>query len=241
MNRCLSFIIVILLLLVGSPAGAEEPPLRISTSYHGLLSNPSQTGMLDQVVIEASRRIGRKAEIVFVTTKRSLVAVNDGQFDGELNRIKGMEKSFPNLVRVPEPNMQMQFVAFAKRDIPISDWESLRQLKVGFVSGWKILERNTKDFPNLTRVVDVDNLFRMLHLDRLDVVLYSKLTGYEHLNNLGFEDINALSPPLAVKDMFLYLHSSNKDLILPLARAMRAMKRDGTYDHIVEEAVANHR
>lgn len=237
MKRVL-IVFVVLFLWTCPPAMAEET-IRISTSYQSLLSNPEETGMLDRIVVEAFHRIGVKADIVFTNTRRSLVAVNDGLLDGELNRIEGMEQKFPNLVRVPEPNMQMRFVAFAKRDIPIANWDSLRGLRIGFVQGWKILERHTKGFPNVTRLPDVSTLFRMLHIGRLDAVLYSKLTGYEHLHELGYTDIHHLSPPLAVKDMFLYLHKSRENLAGPVAAALREMKQDGTYGAIVSETTGH--
>ncbi|MBI9080739.1 MAG: transporter substrate-binding domain-containing protein [Pseudodesulfovibrio sp.] len=221
------------------PVSANDKTIRISTSYHNLLSNPDCSGMLDLLIKEAFRRVGVKAEIVFTNTRRSLVDVNDGVLDAEINRIEGMEKSYPNLVRVPEPNMEMQFVAFAKRDIPISDWRSIRELRIGMVQGWKILEQNTNKFPNITRLTEISKLFELLEMDRLDVVLYSKLTGYEELHKLGYEDIRQLSPPLCVKDMFLYLHKSHKDLAVPVAKALREMKQDGTYDKIVNDTICH--
>ncbi|MBU4192587.1 MAG: transporter substrate-binding domain-containing protein, partial [Proteobacteria bacterium] len=225
----------ILCLFFSSPVEAKDKVLRISTSYRNLLSNSDCSGMLDQIVTEAFRRIGIKVEIVFTTTKRSVVEVNDGLLDGELNRIEGMEQGFNNLVRVPEPNMQMHFVAFAKRDIPISDWESLKDLRIGLVSGWKILEQNIKGFPNVTYLTEIATLFKMLEMDRLDVVLYSQLTGYEELHKLGYDDIHHLTPPLCVNDMFLYLHKSHKEIVVPVAEALREMKKDGTYDKIIQE------
>lgn len=233
--RYLSVAIMALFLCVCSPVDASGETVRISTSYRNLLSNPECSGMLDQITKEAFQRIGVKAEIVFTNTKRSLVVVNDGILDGELNRIEGLESSFPNLVRVPEPNMQMYFVAFAKKTIPISDWESLRGLRIGLVRGWKILEHNIAGFPNVTYQTEVENLFQMLELDRLDVVLYSKLTGYEELKRLGYRDIQHLYPPLATKNMYLYLHNKHEKLVAPYARALREMKQDGTYQKIVEQ------
>lgn len=230
---------LILSLVASLPFEACGETIRVSTSYSNMLSNPECTGMLDKIVIEAFQRIGVKAEIVFTNTRRSLVAVNSGQLDAEMNRIEGMEKTYANLVRVPEPNMEMQFVAFAKRDIPISGWASLSGLRIGMVQGWKILESNTRGFPHVTHLTEVGTLFTMLEMDRLDVVLYSKLTGYEELRKLGYNDIRHLSPPLETKDMFLYLHNSHKDLAVPLAEALRAMKKDGTYDRIVAEAACH--
>lgn len=232
-------IFIVLFLWTAYPCDAGGETVRISTSYRNLLSNPECSGMLDQIVKEAFRRIGVKAEIVFTNTRRSLIAVNEGRLDGEINRIAGMDLTYPNLVQVPEPNMQMHFVAFARKDIPIDGWKSLRGLRIGMVQGWKILERNTKNFPYVTQLTEINALFEMLELDRLDVVLYSKLTGYEELHKLGYKDIYHLSPPLCVKDMFLYLNKSHKALVDPVAQALRDMKQDGTYSRIVEETTCH--
>lgn len=232
--------LAIMLCLCGAfPAAAEVETIRVSTSYQNLLSNAGCSGMLDQILKEAFRRINVKCEIVFTNTRRSLVAVNDGLLDAEINRIEGMEKNFPNLVRVPEPNMQMEFVAFAKRRLSISGWESLRDLRIGMVQGWKILERNTEGFPHVTRLTTVATLFEMLELNRLDAVLYSKLTGYEQLHRMEYDDIHAQSSPLAVRNMYLYLHKSHKSLAQPLAGSLREMKADGTYARIVNETTSH--
>ncbi|MDC0335767.1 transporter substrate-binding domain-containing protein [Pseudodesulfovibrio sp.] len=231
------YVCLIVICFVHAPAVAKDDTVLISTSYKSLFSTPEQTGMLDRVVIEAFRRIGHHAQIVFTPNARSLVSVNEGELDGEINRIAGMENTYSNLVRVPEPNMQMHFVAFAKKDFPISDWESLRILKVGIVNGWKILERNTQGFPSVTHVMNEEQLFQMLEMDRLDVVLYSKLSGYEKLEAMGYDDIYHLEPPLSSRDMFMYLHKDHKDFVKPIAEALREMKRDGTYDRIIQETV----
>jgi len=229
------FIAMILLCFASTCAYADEDNICISTSYKTLLSTPEQTGMLDQIVKEAFRRIGIKARIVFTPNERSLVAVNDGIFDAEINRIAGMEEKFPNLVQVPEANMEMNFVAFATKDIPITDWESLRPLKIGVVKGWKILEQNIQGFPKITRVMNADQLFLMLHKERIDVALFSKILGYEWIKNLDCDHVQHLDPPLASRDMFLYLHKDHQELAQPLAEALREMKRDGTYDRIVKK------
>ncbi len=219
--------------------GAGEGVFTISSSYKSLLSNPSQTGMLDRLLKEAFRRIGMRAEIVFNPTERSLVDVNAGLLDAEMNRIEGMERSFPNLVRVPEPNMTMDFVAFAKKPTSLDGWKSIENLHIGVVRGWKILENNTQGFPHVTLVPTETELFTMLQKDRIDVALYDKLTGYEQLSLRGFTDIRHVDPPLASKDMFLYLNKKHEDLLDPLAKALKEMKQDGTYDRIVKEATSH--
>ncbi len=219
--------------------GAEEKIFTLSTSYKSLLSNPEQTGMLDRLMHEAFGRLGWRARIVFNPTERSLADVNAGLADGELNRVEGMEKDFPNLVRVPEANMTMNFVAFARRPYPIDGWQSIENLHIGIVRGWKILENNTRGFPHVVLVPTETELFTILHKDRIDVALYDQLTGHEQLSLRGLEGIRHLAPPLASREMFLYLHKRHAALAPAVAGALRAMKQDGTYDRIVREATAH--
>lgn len=223
----------------GEYVQADESILTISTSYKSLLSNPQQTGMLDRIVKEAFSRIGCTAEIVFSPTEKSIVNVNEGLLDGELNRIEGMEQNFSNLVRVPEPNMTMHFVAFSKRPYDIDGWESIKDLQIGIVRGWKILEENTADFPNVTLVPTETELFTMLKKDRLDVALYAMLTGYEQIKQRGLEGIAHLEPSLASRNMYLYMHKEHRHLVELLAGALRRMKQDGTYDRIITKSTAH--
>ncbi|MBN1102486.1 MAG: transporter substrate-binding domain-containing protein [Deltaproteobacteria bacterium] len=232
---CVCLMVVCIAPGVCDPA---EDVFTISTSYKSLLSNPEQTGMLDKLTKEAFRRIGLRVEIVFTPTERSLVDVNAGLLDGELNRIEGMERGFPNLVRVPESNMTMHFVAFAKKAYPLNGWKSLEPFHVGIVRGWKILEKETRGFPHVILVPTETELFTMLFKDRIDVALYDKLTGYEQLKLRGFVGIRHLEPPLASREMFLYLHKKHEGMVDAVAKALRQMKQDGTYDRIVRETTS---
>jgi len=240
MFRSLAAVCLWIFLLLPAPetARAGERVFRISTSYKSLLSTPEQTGMLDMLLKEAFRRSGLRAEIVFTPTERSMYDVDAGLLDGEINRIEGMEKRFPNLVRVPEPNMTMRFVAFSNRPYPVDGWESLKNLHVGVVGGWRILEEHTVDFPKRILVPSETELFTMLHKGRIDVALYDKLTGYETISRLGFPEIRHLEPPLINRDMFLYMHKSHSEVVGTIAEALREMKLDGAYDRIVSEATA---
>ncbi len=236
-------ILILLISLVYTPALAQTdedlPVLTVSTSYKSLFSTSEQTGMLDRIVKEAFQRIGIKTEIVFNPTGRSSEDVNEGFADVEINRIEGMEALYPNLIRVPEPNMVMNFVAFAKQDFKIDGWESIKDLYIGIVKGWKILEDNTADFPNVTIVPTETELFTMLEKGRIDIALYCSLDGYEQLILLGLKDIHHLEPPLASRNMYLYLNKKHQELVEPVAQALRDMKEDGTYQKIVQETTGH--
>lgn len=237
MNRMLKVMLVIAFFAAGAGVFAQNGTISISTSYNNLLSNPEGTGMLDRTTAEAFRRIGYEAELVYTQTEKALHDVDAGILDAEINRIGGMEKEYPNLVRVPEPNMTMRFVAFSSSPLEITDWQSLEDYDIGIVRGWKILEAHTAGFPSVTFVPTEVELFTMLEKGRIDAALYAELTGYAALRDLDYSGIRHIEPPLAERDMYLYLHRSLKELALPLAEALRDMKRDGTYDRIAEETL----
>jgi len=46
--------------------------------------------------------------------------------------------------------------------------------------------------------------------------------------------VTMLQPPLADKDMFLYLHKKHRNLIPRITASLRAVKADGTYQRLVD-------
>jgi len=53
------------------------------------------------------------------------------------------------------------------------------------------------------------------------------------------EDIYHLEPPLASREMYLYLNKKHEHLVEKVAEALRSMKEDGRYDQIVKETTAH--
>jgi polar amino acid transport system substrate-binding protein len=210
-----------------------DEPFTITTSYNDLLCNLEQTGLLDRLMTALFGRLGLSMRLVFIPTEKALVDVNAGLFDAELNRIKGMESSYPNLIQVPEPNMTMHFVAFSTRNIKIDGWNSIKPLNIGLVRGWKILEANTSGFPEVIKTPSEKELFTMLHKNRLDVALYSKITGYAAIERMGYKDIFHLEPPLASRPMYLYIHKKNENMVTLIANELKLMKKDGSYQAIM--------
>lgn len=229
--------IAALLLLHPTAIDAQET-FTISTSYQNLLSNREKTGMLDLVFIEVFERLGMDLEIVYSPAERSAVDVNAGIFDAEANRIAGMEAEYPNFRRVPEPNMTMEFVSFSTQEYDIDGWESIRERDIGVVRGWRILEENTKDFPYVATVPSEVELFRMLRMGRVELALYSKLSGYSTIQEMHLEEIIFhLEPPLAARDMYLYVHARHEALTDEIAQVLREIKQDGTYQAIVDRVL----
>ncbi len=236
----ISAMLVIFFLQAGLVQAKEK--LIIGTSYKVLLSTPAQDGMLDKIAKEAFQRIGIRIELPYLPTERSISAANDGLHDGELNRVKGLENIYPNLIRVDENMMDFEFVGFTKHaSVEGGSWNRLQPFQLGIIKGWKILEANVGTFPHVTYFYSAEDLFNGLNLNRIDIVLYGKLMGFAVISEMGLENIKIITPPFASKKMYMYLHKKHQALIPELSHALRQMKQDGAYERIVSQSMHKYR
>lgn len=196
------------------------------------------TGLCDSIMTEACRRLGLVLKIVNLPSERALINANEGIDDGNFARIKGLEKRYPNLIRVDEEITTFEFVAFsAGPAFRTEGWESLRPYRVGVITGWKMLEDHITGVAALTKVRDERLLFGLLAAGKTDLVVYDRQQGRVLVKQLGLPGIKPLEPPLAVERMYPYLHKRHAALVPKLEQVLRAMKQDGTFQRIVAEAL----
>lgn len=232
--RRLLWLLFVPLALPASAALAQQP-LVIGVYTENPLSSPQQTGMLDRLIKAVFARLEIPIVLTPLPGERSMINANIGITDGDINRIGGLDRLYPNLIQVPESNMAYEFVAFTKlADLKIAGWDSLRPYATGIVTGWKILEEQVQS----KLVTKVDNprlLFTLLAKDRAEVVVYERLQGLSIIKELGLAGVRAVDPPLAVRDMFLYLNKKHAGLVPRVAAELRKMKEDGTYAAIMSQ------
>ena len=138
----------------------------------------------------------------------------------------------------PEKVIDWEFVAFSRKShIKTDNWENLREHSVGFIRGWKILEQNTAGFPYVNTVRNSDVLFSMLEKERVDVILFSRWYGIYLLQEKNISNAHILEPPLAVREMFIYLNKKHAAYIPGIAAALRQLKETGEYERLFNQAV----
>jgi polar amino acid transport system substrate-binding protein len=211
---------------------AERPVLVLNDTNEPPYTTAARDGFLDIVAGEAFRRAGVELRLVKLPAERGLLNANAGVEDGDLTRIAGLEKQYPNLVRVPEKLMDWEFAAFSRNPAIRADWPVLRRHSVGHIKGWKIYEQNLAGAERVITVDDPAQLFRLLDLNRIDVALYERWLGLALARQLGLKDVQALSPLLARRAMFIYLHKRHTALVPKLTAALRAMKREGVIERV---------
>jgi len=243
---CRYLVSVIALLLIctavgwaESPAVANLPVLVLNDPTDAPLTTTAGDGFFDVIVGEAFRRAGLQLKLVKLPAERALMNANEGIEDGDLSRIAGLEKTYPNLVRVPEKILDMHFVAFTRQPKPTeASWAALETYSIGHIKGWKIFEQNLTAATQISTANDPGQLFAMLEKERVDVALYDRWMGYALAKQMQITHVRVVEPPLAVREMFVYLHQKHADKIPALVAALRAIKTEGMYTKVCREKLA---
>jgi polar amino acid transport system substrate-binding protein len=228
--RKLVFILILSLShQVLAETGADNQVFSINTPLHPPATTKNHDGFEDLLAMELFTRLGLKPEIHTVPAERGLINLNQGIDDAILSRVAGLEKIYPNIVRINEVANQRKYIAFSRKDITINGWADLKNFDVAHINGWKIFDRHISDYKSSITVRGPEQLFYLLDKDRVDVVLYGLAAGQWMIKKLGIENVHPVYPPLAHRDKFFYVHKKHSGLIPGANEILRQMKQDGTY------------
>ncbi len=230
--------LALLALWMGTSPALHAEPLRLNSGVRAPYFQPDKTDFIDRLVPEVFRRLGIEAEAVqYAASERAMINANNGVDDGLVLRIRGLEKNYPNLVIIDEKIIDNDLVAYTRKaKFATTSFDALKGRQVGFINGWKIFEANIPGDVAVTKVQEATQLFKLLEQDRVDVVLYERWQGNQILKESGIR-AQVLEPPLATREMFMYLHKKHAHLARPAAQALRAMKADGTWQRIAAESL----
>lgn len=241
LTNCIALAFFCLIMSIpGGVYGAENTRqlFSINTPVLPPFVTADSDGFEDFLAKEVYGRLGFKIDIKHVPAERGLINLNSGMDDGIMSRISGLEKIYPNILEIKENVLTWHFVAFSRRkNIRITDWNSLTAYSTAIVRGWKILEKNVPGGTLLYKVRDVRSLFRMLHSDRVDVAIYALQPGLWSIREFDLKGISPVMQPLASRDKFFYVNKKHKELVPKIAAMLRAVKADGTYQRISKQTL----
>lgn len=211
----------------------SQQTIVLNTAFGPPVSNAAQTGFGDQVMAEAFKRIGYQVEIVRLPAERALINANRGIDDGDLARIGGLQKKYPNLIQVPETFLTVDMVLYSKNhpEFTVTGWDSVASHSLAIISGWKIMEKNFAKLGDRVEIIKTDTpeqSFSLLENDRVDFIAYSNWSGLGYIKKHNIKNITLLKPPLARPKFYVYLHKKHEKIVPELARAIKTMKTDGT-------------
>jgi polar amino acid transport system substrate-binding protein len=224
-------------------ATAEDITLIFNAATNDPLSNEFGSGFADLVLHEALKKNGYQLKRVQLPAERALRDVNSGVLDGEILRISGLQKKYPQILQVPEPIVAIDFVAFSNIELDLSKgWDSLGPYQLAFLRGWKIIESHIPKNARFTKVNYPQQMFHMLSRDRTEVIIYERLEGLNIItNDPAYGKIKVRLPPLASRKMYCYLNQKHRQLVTALANTIREMKQDGRYEQFYQQTIFRHK
>jgi polar amino acid transport system substrate-binding protein len=221
-----------------SPVSADPDIFILNTSTGAPYTTPQNDGFQDLVVKEVFRRLGLNARVErYDASARALINANENIDHGVAMRIRGLEKKYPNLVIVDEAIVENDFVAYSNGlDLVTDDWQSLEPFVISHIHGWLIFERNVKSDHPVQKVKSPTQMFSMLEKGRVDIALYERWQGIYLAKQSGMK-VSVHEPPLATVKMYMYIHKNYRHLAVKMARALKEMKSDGSYQSIVDKTL----
>lgn len=220
-----------LLLVASCSLWAKE--IRISTFEH----DTPQLNAAINVMTNIYKRIGYDMTLVRFPGKRSLVEANLGNTDGELLRIKAIERKYPNLLPVPYSIGGLTAMALVRTGQPqVVGISGLLDKRVGILRGVEFTEILTK---NLDREIlnSIDSLFSILLSGRVDVILFPPLDARIYIKKHGLENkIDMTVQPIIAVPLYHFLHKKSKVIADELSIEMKRMKKSGELEELIESA-----
>ena len=241
MLRCA--LLMLLALALAGPAPAATP--RVIVLVGAIDTKESLHGpWLEQIYREAFRRLGYGFEYLAVPTKRASVLSDQGQVDGEIHRVADYGSAHPNLVRVEEPHFAMTFAAYAKGQLHLNGWSSLKgsQYRVEYRAGVKRCESELPSLIPPERLAAAPSALlglRKLALDRSDVFIDVEDVVEANLAGTEFKGTPIhKAGVLEQVAVHAFLHKKNAALAPKLAATLAAMKREGLIEQYRQRAIA---
>ena len=227
-------------LIVVAPVGAVSAErIVLSTGMIDPWTNSAGTGFHQALLREVFHRMGMTVEVdINAASQRAFSLANDGVTDGLAGRVEGMEKNYPNLIRVSERMFVNDFVACSRITEPPADWSDLIPHSVAYIIGWQVFERRLPQVRDLTLVKDSTQLLNLVKADRVEIILHERWQALWQARDMGIH-LRCQKTPLARTDMFIYLHQRHAGLVPRVAETLRQMKADGSYDLIAHRVFAD--
>jgi polar amino acid transport system substrate-binding protein len=210
----------------------EKSVLILNDTNDAPYTTADQKGFVDIIMGEVFRRAGLELKLIKLPAERALLNADLGIIDGDLSRIAGLDKNYKNLIQIPEVLFMWEFVAFSKISVNPPDVNHLTKQSIGHLKGWKIYERMFEKASNVITVDTPEQLFLLLKKDRIEVALFERWMGAVQIKKMEIHSAHPLLPPLAKREMFVYLNKKHEKIVPRLVEELRALKRNGFYDKV---------
>lgn len=225
----------LLLWTLSMQVGADRANTLTPLSVAVINDVPSTTAALN-ILEQAYQEHGYLPVSVTMPSRRALMESNAGTVDAELFRIAGIERSFPNLVRVPYPILRGRVYVIRHQDATSSFHPGLlANTPVAMLRGVIIEEQTAASLGMMPVYVDsYAQILAMVQRQRVPYGLFSEIADISPFGPLDWDQVQLVPQPVNEFELFHYLHQRHQELVDPLADSLRRMEERGQALEIIE-------
>jgi len=224
MRRIAVWAIVSILASLGGASAQEK--LRFSA-----FEAPNLTPVAEKILSRAYAELGIRMETVVSTPRRALLDAASGKTDGELARVRSVGDLHETLIRVEVPVVVARTFAYTdKPELKGKSLSELEHLRAGHVAGARFAGELAKGFAEVWPAETPEQLFEMLHRDRIDLVILGESTGNRLIGEMALTEVFPLQPSLETVEFYHFLHEKHAALVPRIEAVLRRMMQGGPRD-----------
>lgn len=225
-NKMNKFILFIIVLYAG--AAYSDDKLPIVTSAQSVKVDIDNCAVKN--LTRAYQDIGYQVNFPLFSASRSLIEANHGRVDAETARIAGIEKDYPNLVRIPVVICRLKIDLYANNPITLEKINALQNYELGYRAGNITLKRMLKPYSPFI-VTTYEQLLKMLQSGRLDMIAIHASTGRRYQKEYGLHLVKFDLPQVP---LYHYVHKKNSALIPKLTASLKALEKSGFTEKTIQ-------
>jgi hypothetical protein len=156
-------------------------------------------------------RAGLKVKFRALPSKRSLISANSRSIDGDAAHVPSVVNTYTNCRRIDVILLDLRGIAYTvRKDIKKYDDSILGKYSIGRVRGVRWSEIKLEPYSSVD-VKDYQHLFKMLAINRLNLVFATETSGDPILRKMGKTSSNIikLQPPVFTTEMHHYVHKKS--------------------------------
>ncbi|AAN53814.1 hypothetical protein HRJ35_06055 [Shewanella oneidensis MR-1] len=198
------------------------------------------------IYTHALAQLGYRFSYELVPAIRASKMLESGKVGGEPGRIFSYGDKVSNVIRIEEPVIETQLIAFTSNpNIKITHWQSLTNTgyKVEYYRGILRAEQILNELIPETQLSESSSpitSFRKLLHDRIDIYIDSEISLQilQQTPEFAGQKIQPIAN-LEPLTSYGYLHKRHNQLAEPLADQLKKMKQEGLFERYKQQAKAS--
>lgn len=203
---------------------ADEP-----RELGGIQSVPA-TLVAEQILREAYSRRGITIDVSYLPSRRVRYLARLGQLDGDLFRVRSMQREYTRMVRVPTPLLTGHLHCVVKDRDSLGICENLGDVKgpVAIHRGVRVAEEFVSELG--IDAIDADRYQQMASLvrhGRVKAAIVSSIEGIAPFSWPDWKGVVISETPLRQFTLYHYIHNRYQKEAGPLAEVLDEMRESG--------------